>query len=478
MIRATVLLAVLGAPGLATAAPAPPHALIARIEADLRPVVVVRGRPPASPRTLAELMAANHLTSVSVAVVDHGKIAWAKAWGLADVASNAPATPRTLYEAGSVSKPVAASAAMRLVEERRIVLDRPVNDQLKSWKIPDNALSAGHPVTLRHLLTHTGGLTVHGFPGYSAGAPVPSVVQVLEGKPPANTAAVVVEKTPGSEWSYSGGGITIAQLLMTEAAGESFPQLTEARVFGPVGMADSTYAQPLPAERAGQAATGYYASGSPVAGRFHTYPEMAAAGLWTTPSDLAKWAIALQRAYAGQPSTLMSRASARAMLTPGLGEWGLGIQVTGKGQTLRFAHNGDDIGFKASLVGYLQGGRAIVAMTNGDDGAAVIAPLVQAIARAYGWKGLAPEVVDAAPLTAAQRQELVGSYGHGILKVTLEGDEIQARFLGGILEIIPQGGDKYLVNLGSSTAPANVTRDSAGRIKTIVAVGYNLAKDP
>lgn len=479
MIRTVVAIAILAAPSLAWAAsPAPPDARIARIEADLKPVVRVRGRPLPAPRTLKEMMAAYHVPSISVAVVDHGRIAWAKAYGLADVASAEAATPRTMYEAGSVSKPVAASAAVHLVQEGKIALERPVNDQLKSWKIPDNAFTAGHPVTVRHLLTHTGGLTVHGFPGYTAGGPVPTVVQILDGKPPANTPAVVVEKTPGSEWNYSGGGITIAQLLMTEAAGQSFPDLTQRRVFGPLGMADSTYAQPLPAARTAQAATGYYASGSPVAGRFHTYPEMAAAGLWTTPTDLAKWAIALQQAYDGKSARLMSKNSARTMLTPGLGEWGLGVQVTGKGQALRFAHNGDDIGFKAALVGYLTGGRAIVVMANGDDGAAVIAPFVQAIARGYGWKGLEPEVVDAATLSAAQRQELVGSYGHGILRVTLEGDEIRARFLGGILEIIPQGGDKYLVNLGSGTAPATVTRDAAGHIATIVAAGYNLARDP
>jgi CubicO group peptidase (beta-lactamase class C family) len=374
------LLAPLGAAATTTAR----H--IANIESDIHPLVPA-GAPPVS---LAQDMAAHHVPSVSVAVVDHGRIVWTRAYGLADVASNTRATPRTLYLAGSVSKPVAASGALKLVEAGKLSLDGDVNGELKSWRLPDSPAIAGHKITLRLILTHTGGLSVHGFGGYAAGARVPSVVQVLNGAPPANSAPVVVDQTPGTAWRYSGGGITIAQLMMSEAAGETFPVLMRRLVLEPVGMGDSTYEQPLPQARAAQAATGYLVRGDPVAGRFHTYPEMAAAGLWTTPSDLAKWAIALQRAYAGERSPLMTQASARAMLTPGLGDWGLGIQVQGQGETLRFSHGGDDWGYKAQLVGWLSGGRAIVVMANGDGAIAVEEALLRAIAREYGWNGLEP----------------------------------------------------------------------------------------
>jgi CubicO group peptidase (beta-lactamase class C family) len=361
---------------------------IARIERDIRPAIWTAD---AKAQTLAEAMAAHRVPSVSVAVVDHGRIVWAKAYGSADVEGHAPATTRTLYQAGSISKPVAASAALKLVEAGRLSLDADINTELKSWRLPASAAMAGEPVTLRRLLTHTGGLTVHGFPGYDAGAPVPTVVQVLDGAPPANTAAVVVDRKPGSAWRYSGGGLTIAQLMMTDVTGEPFPQLMRRLVLAPVGMSESTYEQPLPASRAAQGATGYLAVGAPVAGRFHTYPEMAAAGLWTTPSDLAKWAIALQRAYDGRPSPLLSQSMARQMLTPGLGDWGLGIEVQGEGPSLRFSHGGDDWGFKAELVGWFTGGRAIVIMANGDGAITVEASLLQAIAREYGWAGLEPK---------------------------------------------------------------------------------------
>ena len=378
-------------PGIGTARAAEdPH--IARIEADLEPAIQARGVPPVR-HTLTAEMAAHHLPAISVAVVDGGKIVWAKAYGMADVAAGTRATPTTVFQAGSISKPVAASATMQLIQEGKLRLDTPANDQLKSWRIPDNAFTQGQPVTLRHLLTHTGGLTVHGFPGYAAGAPVPSVVQVLEGKPPANTAAVVVERKPGTVWNYSGGGITIAQLMMTDVTGETFPDLLRKRVFGPVGMTASTYEQPLPASRRDMQPPGYLRDGAPVVERFHTYPEMAAAGLWTTPSDLARWAIALQQANDGRSARLMSQASARAMLTPGLGEWGLGVEVDGADgppDALRFSHGDDDWGFKAFLVGYMNGGRAIAVMANGDDGMAVVQALTSAIARTTAGKASSP----------------------------------------------------------------------------------------
>ncbi len=379
---AAIILALAGSEA-SQAATADEH--IARIERD------VRAPASGAPATLAQAMAAHRVPSVSLAVVDHGRIVWARAYGFADMAARRPATPRTLYQAGSISKPVAASGALKLVEAGRLSLDADVDSEMKSWSVPPSPIAAGEPVTLRRLLTHTAGLTVHGFPGYAAGKPVPSVVQVLNGAPPANTAAVAIETRPGSVWSYSGGGLTIAQLMMTDVTGEPFPALMRRLVLGPVGMTDSTYDQPPPASRLDAVATGYLASGAAVEGRFHTYPEMAAAGLWTTPIDLAKWAIALERAYDGRPSALMSQATARAMLTPGLGHWGLGIEVEGEGDSLRFSHGGDDWGFKAVLVGWPKGGRAIVVMANGDDAIAVESAVAEAVAREYGWRGLEPK---------------------------------------------------------------------------------------
>jgi CubicO group peptidase (beta-lactamase class C family) len=450
---------------------------IARIEANLEPPLQVKGHPVAT-RTLAEEMAAHHTPAVSIAVVDRGKVVWAKAYGLADVAAHLPATTQTLFQAGSISKPVAASGAMTLVQDGRLTLDAPANDQLTSWRIPDNDFTQGHPVTLRHLLTHTGGLTVHGFPGYAAGAPAPSVVELLEGKPPANTPAVVVERQPGTLWNYSGGGIVIAQLMMTDVTHQAFPDLMRQRVFEPLGMSESTYEQPLPAARAASAATGYLASGAPVEGRFHTYPEMAAAGLWTTPTDLAKWAIGLGRAYTGASTQLMSQASARAMLTPGLGGWGLGVEVGGEGDDFHFNHSGDDAGFNANLIAWPKTGRAVVVMTNGDDGLIVQTELMQAVAREYGWKGLEPHIIDAVTLSDAQIKEVTGSYGHGLVVISANGPSLSVTYGGRSNDLIPKGADQFIADPSGLAVSVKFGRSADGRIKSLAAQGLVLARDP
>src|SRR3569623_241871 len=443
---------------------------IAHIEASLTPPVQVRGRPVTA-RTLDQEMAAHHLPSISVAVVDHGKVVWAKAYGLADVAAKRAATTRTLYQAGSISKPVAASGAMTLIQQGRLALDMPANRQLTSWQIPDNAFTKDHPVTLRHLLTHTGGLTVHGFPGYAAGKPVPSVVQVLEGKPPATTAAVVVERQPGTVWNYSGGGITIAQLMMTDVTHQPYPYLMRQRVFVPVGTADSTYEQPRPPARAAVAATVYLRNEAPVEGRLHTYPEMAAAGLWTTPSDLAKWAIALEQAYDGSSTRLMSKASARAMLTPGLGNWGLGVELGGSGRDFHFTHGGDDWGFKANFMAWPDGGRAVVVMANGDDGMVVAVELMQAVAREYGWKGLEPTVLDTVALSAEQAKAIAGSYGHGLATISAEGAALRVTYQGATVDLLPLGDDRFVADPGAGNVGLRLARGPDGQIKSLSALG-------
>ncbi len=450
---------------------------IARIEAAMTPTVHVKGRSPQT-QTLTGQMAAHHVPAISIAVVDHGKIVWAKAYGLADAETGREATTRTLFQAGSISKPVAASGAMRLIQASLLDLDTPVNHQLHSWTIPENEFTKDHPVTLRHLLTHTGGLTVHGFPGYAAGAPVPSVVQVLQGRPPANTPAVVVEHEPGAVWNYSGGGMTVAQLLMTDVTHQSFPDLMRQRVLAPLGMTDSTYEQPLSPARAAAAATGYLESGLPIEGRFHTYPEMAAAGLWTTPTDLAKWAIALERAYDGSSSLLMSRKSAQAMLTPGLAHWGLGIETGGSGRDFYFTHGGDDAGFKAILMAWPSDRRAIVAMANGDDGVVVVEELMQAVAQDYGWKGLEPKEIAPVALSDAQAKEMALTYGHGQVVISATGPALSITYAGQRAELIALGSDAFLADPGGSNIDVKIDRGPRGEVKTLTAKGVTLSRDP
>ncbi|MDZ4860334.1 MAG: serine hydrolase domain-containing protein [Candidatus Hydrogenedentes bacterium] len=353
---------------------------IAWIENNLRSAL--EKKHGAKPHTIAEEMARANVPGVSVAVIENYKIAWAKGYGVREAGEPDPVTAETLFQAASISKPFAALAALRLVRDGNLNLDTDVNGALQSWKLPKSDLG---PVTLRQLLSHRAGLNVSGFPGYSAAAPAPSVIQVLNGEPPANTPAVRIEKKPGAQFQYSGGGYTIVQLLLTDIDPKPFPALMRSLVLEPLGMKHSTFDHPLPAPLSDSTATAHL-NGKPVEGRYHVYPEMAAAGLWTTPSDLALAAIALQHTKSGKASPVLDQAGINEMWTKqGDGPCGLGFFLSGEGDASRFEHNGGNEGFTCLLVAYQDKGYGAAIMTNSSTGPRLYEKLLRAIADAYDW---------------------------------------------------------------------------------------------
>lgn len=358
-------------------------ARIARVEAGLLPAVVLKDQPAAM--SLAERMKHYKVPGISVAVLNEGKLEWARGYGVTEAGGSTAVTPETLFQAASISKPVAAMGMLALVEQGKLTLDEDVNVKLKSWKVPDNDFTKEQKVTLRRLASHSAGLTVHGFRGYAKGEPVPTTVQVLDGEKPANSAPVRVDLLPGSRWRYSGGGITAMQLLMTEVTGKAFPALMQELVLSKIGMKNSTYEQPLPDGKAPQAATGHRSNGNQVTGKWHTYPEMAAAGLWTTPTELAKFALEVQQAYAGKSRKVLSQAMTRQFLTKQAGEYGLGIGLGGTGKDASFSHGGSNEGFKCMLFAYVERGQGAAVMTNGDQGSQLANEVLRSIAREYGW---------------------------------------------------------------------------------------------
>ena len=326
-------------------------------------------------------MSQRQINGLSLAVIHDGRID-ARAYGVTS-RGGAPVTTATLFQAGSISKPVAAIGALRLVERGLLSLDGDVNTQLKTWKVPENDFTRGEKATLRRLLSHTAGLTVHGFPGYDVTERIPSVVEVLDGK--GNTAPVRVNVVPGSLPRYSGGGYTVAQLLVTDVAGKPFPEYMSEAVLGPLGMKDSTYQQPLPPDRAAQTASGYYADRSPVSGKWHIYPEMAAAGLWTTATDLARFAIEVQQSLAGKSNKVISQAMTRQQLTNQAADYGLGLAVSGSGAARSFGHGGRDAGFDARLHAFAESGQGVVVMINANDNSRMMGRIVRFVAAKYKW---------------------------------------------------------------------------------------------
>jgi CubicO group peptidase (beta-lactamase class C family) len=380
----------------------------------LLPPVLFEGEPGWS---LAERMEHYKAPAVSIAVVRDRRIAWVAAFGLADREAGLRATPRTLFQAGSISKPVAAAGILVAVARGRLSLEEPVSAYLETWKLPENDLTRGTPVTLERLLNHSAGVTVHGFPGYAPGQPVPSIVQVLDGVPPANTAPIRVDLAPGTKWRYSGGGYTIAQVALADAMKRPFEALLAELVLRPAGMVESTYEQPLPETQRAAAAAGYRADGAPVPGKRHTYPEMAAAGLWTTATDLAKFAIAIQRAVRAEKRAILPGPLAARMTAPLLGDYGLGLAVEKRGGETYVGHDGADEGFQALFLAHRDKGLAIAVMVNSDNGIALAYEIVRGVARADAWPGYLGEPLRAVPARAEELAPLAGRYA-------LNGDDV------------------------------------------------------
>jgi len=334
---------------------------------------------------IVKLMREHQITGLSLAIVEDGKTVKTQGYGFADKGSKTPVTTHTLFQAGSISKPVAAMGALRLVEQGRLSLDADVNGTLRSWRVPENEFTKEKSVTLRGILSHSAGLTVHGFPGYSADSSVPSLVQVLDGAKPANTPPIRVDLVPGSRLRYSGGGYVVAQQMMIDVTGQRFPQFMEERVLKPLGMTNSTYEQPLPSDFASKAATGYYADGHAVQGRWHIYPEMAPAGLWTTATDLARFEIGIQQAVSGKSNPVISQSMARQMLTKQKDNAGLGVFLQEVNKNLVFMHNGQDEGFYAEIVACANTGKGAVVMTNANQDSGVCKQIIEAIIKEYHW---------------------------------------------------------------------------------------------
>jgi CubicO group peptidase (beta-lactamase class C family) len=402
---------------LSAAEPAPADAVaarIARIESGLLPPARIVG-VAAEPWTISSRLTAHKVPAVSIAVLNDGQIEWARAYGVARRGEATAVTPDTLFQAASLSKPVAAVAALALVDRGQLALDTDVNGKLTSWKIPpvpESARVGGELVTLRRLLSHTAGFAVPDFGGYTADAPRPTLPQILDGTPPSNSPPLRLTSTPGARWQYSGGGYCIVQQLLLDVAHQPFAELARERVLTPAGMTASTFEQPLPAARLAQAAAGHLASGVRIPGDAHVYPEQAAVGLWSTPGDLARFALALQQSLTGQPNALLSRATAEAMIAPPLAgsDYGLGIGALGRGDALQLAHSGSSAGFRCSFVFYPRTGRGAVIMTNSNNGGALIPEILRAIAREYAWPDYQIVEKTAVALAAPQFDRFAGRY--------------------------------------------------------------------
>lgn len=466
--RACALFLCLAAGPLA-AAPEPMDPRALRVERGLLPALVTERTQP---MRMADRLRHHRIPGISVAVVDGGRLAWSAAWGLSDAGAGVPMTTSTLLQSGSIAKPVAALGALKLVGDGRLALDDAVAPRLTGWLLPVAPATPGRAVTLRHLLSHDGGLTVHGFAGYADGQPLPTLVEILDGQPPANSAPVRADRAPGQGWRYSGGGYVVLQKLMEDVTGEPFAAWMQQQVLQPAGMARSRFGA-APQAPAAEVAVGHQGL-RPMPERRRIYPEQAAAGLLTTPTDLARLTVSLQQALAGAaaapllPPALLREAVRVQSRGPGV-VMGLGFFLDGPDGEAGFGHRGSNQGFESGWRADAQ--RAVIVMTNANGADELIAEVGRAVAQVHGWADWAVTRVPWRDVAARFERQPV--YLRGTMndwaaatpmrRVATRRFVVEVDLPAGVTEFKFATADWQRVNLGGSSAPGDPGLQVAGR---------------
>jgi CubicO group peptidase (beta-lactamase class C family) len=366
---------------------------------------VIPENAPTKKYSIEERMRFFNVPGVSIAVFEQGKLAWSKGYGLADVGRQQSVTPQTKFQAASISKAVTAFAVLKLVDQGKLNLDEDANQYLKDWKIPATEFTQTEKVTVRRLLNHTAGLTGEGFLGYKKSDKIPSATAVLNGE--GRTPKITVAATPGSRFAYSGGGYLVLQKVIEDVSGQSFAEFMQQQVFAPLGMSNSTFNQ-FPTANVSLA---YGSDGQVCEGGWLVNPELAPAGLWTTPTDLTKFCLAIQRAAQAEPKAVLSPKLVQAMLTPEQGMYGFGVMARGQGEARSFFHAGSNPGgYQSLMINYPGKEAGIVIMTNSSQGGTLRDEVFRAFAAHYGIDDNKPQQVKFVSLNKDELNAYTGRY--------------------------------------------------------------------
>lgn len=352
-----------------------------------------------------------NVNGISIAVIDNNKIVWAKGYGYADRNENRKVDINTKFEPGSISKSLNAVGVLFLAQQKKLNLYKDINEYLTTWKFPYDTVAHQKKITTAQLLSHTAGVSVYGFPGYNRDSTLPTITDILNGKYPSNTPAVRSLIQPGIESSYSGGGILISQQILTNITGQSYEQYMHNSVFRRLAMNNSFYNQPPASRQQHNLATGYEEDGKEVPGKYFVFPEKAAAGLWTTPTDLCKYIIEMQLAYKGKSSRVLNQKMAKLHLTPYKNETtAMGTFLQDRNGEKYFFHDAGNIGFRGFYIAGLTNSKGVVLFVNSDNGD-ILLELLNSVALVYDWKGFAkPEHLTTVPISEKLSSEYAGEY--------------------------------------------------------------------
>lgn len=380
------------------------------VQTGLQPILRIADQPVRW--TMEERLAHYGCPGTSVAVMKGGAIDWSAGFGVRELGKPEPCDADTVFMVASCSKPVAALVAMILVERGLLDLDRPVNDYLKRWQLPENEFTSRTPVTLRRALSHTAGLTVNGWGATPRdGRPIPTTFDLLNGKHPTMPVPVVVNKQYDGHDRYSGGGFVITQLIVEDLLDRSFDDVAHEFIFDPLGMTNTTYTQPLPAAFHANVASGHGDDGQPQPGGWMISSEMAAGGLFSSANDYAKFLLACREAYHGRNKDLLGEAFARDMMTRfDKSAFGMGFHVLGDGSSARINHGGSNDGYQSETNLYLDSGDGAVVLTNATSGLFLYREIFNGIADVYGWPDFMPPPKRLKTMTRDDFDKYIGTY--------------------------------------------------------------------
>lgn len=430
-------------------------------ENSLRPKILLKGQENEK-MNLCERMRHLKIPGMSVAVVNDGKIEQVNGYGHTTDSQNGQAiNEHTRFQAGSISKPLAAFGALLLVQRGKLSLDEDVNRYLRRWKIPENEFTTTEKVTLRRLLSHTAGVNISGFSGYLPHDKIPTTVDILEGKKPVvNTDPVRVVAIPGTKWEYSGGGYTIVQQLIEDITQESFDVWMQKNVLNPLGMCNSTFTQPSTSQGKLKLTMGHHLSGVPIEGKWHIYPEMAAAGLWSTPHDLSLFLQYIQFSLSGEQKKLLNPSYVEEMvkrqtIASNDIDFGLGFHLQNSGKSLIFSHAGQNEGFISRLMGFAYLDKGLVIMINDDSGWILMEEITNSIADTYNWPGFDPIIKEKITLNPDIYKNLTGEYAKGEEIIVISSKDgklfMDTRQGLGSIELIPSSACTFFIQLDNFT---------------------------
>ncbi len=373
--------------------------------------------------TVEEAMQQHGLVGLSVVVFDNYQIAWSKTWGYKFRGGTEKIDDETAFSTASISKAITATLLALLEEKGLLDLDEPVNKYLKRWKLAENSYTKEVPVTFRHLLSHTAGTTQHGFADFYKGDQVPTLLESLQGKLPRYNAPVQVTSLPGTNWSYSGGGYSVAQMAVEDHLGKSLAALAEEYLFRPLGMEHTTMYQDGHPKFLRNVAKVHNQQGEIIKTGIPICPQTAASAMWSTPVDMAKFLIELQRALAGKPTQVISSAVAKKVTavqtTRTVGGWSMGWERYHRlGNRSWFSHGGANTGTGGHIYATMEDGNGIAFFGNGPNNIRipVLDKLRNSIILAHDWKQPNPYSARAKEIDAT-----TGKKSRGLVSITFSG---------------------------------------------------------